>query len=270
VGSSFELETAVRRTGSDAFEGNVDPSWWVARGPHGGYLSAIILRALTETLDNPSRPVRSFTTHFASAPKEGAIEIETRVERAGRSMSFLAARTTQGDSVVALTLAAFSDSRAGFDFDDSVMPEAPSPEEGFKVPAEGTGIPSFLGKFDMRWTMGGPPYSGSPEAVVGGWIRLEPPTVADAPVVACLLDAWAPAIFPRATQRVLCPTIDLTMHFRNDLPLAGAAADDFLLGRFSSKLSRDGFFEEDGELWSKDGVLIAQSRQLALALTPDA
>jgi len=44
------------------------------------------------------------------------------------------------------------------------------------------------------------------------------------------------------------------------LPLPG----DWVLARFASRLSRDGFIEEDGEIWSRDGWLIAQSRQLAL------
>jgi hypothetical protein len=35
---------------------------------------------------------------------------------------------------------------------------------------------------------------------------------------------------------------------------------------FRSGLAHDGFFEEDGELWSADGRLLAQCRQLALLL----
>jgi hypothetical protein len=67
---------------------------------------------------------------------------------------------------------------------------------------------------------------------------------------------------------VVAPTIDLTMHFRTAFPLEGAQAEDFYLGRYGARLGRDGFFEEDGELWDKNGRLIAQSRQLALALMP--
>nr|MBA3370235.1 thioesterase family protein [Thermoleophilaceae bacterium] len=35
---------------------------------------------------------------------------------------------------------------------------------------------------------------------------------------------------------------------------------------FRTGLVRDGFFEEDGELWAPDGTLVAQSRQLGLLL----
>ena len=37
-----------------------------------------------------------------------------------------------------------------------------------------------------------------------------------------------------------------------------------VLARFTSSTSAGGFFEEDGALWSPDGTLLAQSRQLAL------
>jgi hypothetical protein len=35
---------------------------------------------------------------------------------------------------------------------------------------------------------------------------------------------------------------------------------------FRSSTAREGFWEEDGELFARGGALLAQSRQLALAL----
>jgi acyl-CoA thioesterase len=58
------------------------------------------------------------------------------------------------------------------------------------------------------------------------------------------------------------PTIDLTIHFRAPLPID----DGLLLARFRTRLVRDGFFEEDGQLWAPDGTLVAQSRQLGLLI----
>ena len=62
------------------------------------------------------------------------------------------------------------------------------------------------------------------------------------------------------------PTIDLTIHFREPLPLVGAQSDDWSLGVFCSSHARAGFIEEDGEIWSSDGILLAQARQLALLI----
>jgi acyl-CoA thioesterase len=265
---TFSAATSLQRVDNDTYEATIDPAWWVVRGPHGGYLSSLILRALTMSLDDPDRHIRSFTTHFVAAPAEGSLQIATTVERSGKSMTAMSARVTQEGRVIAIALAAFSVVWGDFTFDDSQMPSCPSPEESFPVPIEGDHVPAFLGNFDMRWCLGSPPFSGADEALVGGWFRLRPPDTADAIVVATLMDAWAPAVFPVATEPLVAPTIDLTIHFRTQLPLEGAGPDDFYLGRFSSRLASEGFFEEDGELWSAGGRLIAQSRQLALTILP--
>jgi acyl-CoA thioesterase len=60
------------------------------------------------------------------------------------------------------------------------------------------------------------------------------------------------------------PTIDLTVHFRASLPSPGARPDEFCLAVFQSQRAHQGFLEESGEIWSRDGVLLAQSRQLAV------
>jgi acyl-CoA thioesterase len=68
---------------------------------------------------------------------------------------------------------------------------------------------------------------------------------------------------PRSELGAGVPTVDLTVHFRAAWP-ADLDPSDFALVVFRSRLARDGFVEEDGEVWTRSGVLLAQSRQLAL------
>lgn len=265
--SSFREDTAVVRTPDGAYEAQISEGWWVVRGPHGGYLASILLRALTETVGDEDRSPRSLTVHYAAAPKVGPVRIETEVIRSGRSLSTVSARMTQDGKSVAVAVAAFSTPWSGFDYTDVTMPETIPPDQGFPV-HEAEGVPPFIKQFHMMGTFGAVPFSGAERAKLGGWFRLAEPNVADPVVVATLMDAWPPVVFPVATEPLVAPTVDLTIHFRSPLPHPGAEPDDYYLGVFWSHLARDGFFEEDGELWSKDGVLLAQSRQLALTLTP--
>jgi acyl-CoA thioesterase len=119
--------------------------------------------------------------------------------------------------------------------------------------------------YSVRTALGEEAFSGgAPNS--GVWIRAREPRLLDAPLAAAILDAWFPAPFVRLARPVLAPTIDYTVHFRTPLPPPGAEPEDAYLAVFSSGLARHGFVEEDGELWSADGVLLAQSRQLALLL----
>jgi acyl-CoA thioesterase len=256
----FDTDTAVRRVADGEFEAEIaNRRWWVARGPNGGFVAAIVLRALTEALGDPRRPPRSLTVHYPSAPDVGKLSIAVRVERSGRSTAYLSARATQGDRVVALALAAFSSSFPGPDFQTATMPEAPPPEEVESLALPGA--PVFTENFDYRFAIGGAPFLEGDEAITGGWLGLKEPHVLDAPLAAALTDAWPPAIFWLLDNFAVVPTVDLTIHFREPLPLEGDG--DLVLARFEARRGRDGLWDENGELWSRDGRLLVQSRQLA-------
>ena len=68
------------------FAADVSPDWRAGRGPHGGYLAAMLLRALIETVADPLRAPRSLTIHYARAPQPGAVTIASyhRARRAVR------------------------------------------------------------------------------------------------------------------------------------------------------------------------------------------
>jgi acyl-CoA thioesterase len=174
---------------------------------------------------------------------------------------------TQQGRLLALALAAFSAPREGPSFQHARMPEVAAPERC--EPAAGPGalrLPIHE-RYDTRWAIGGRPFAGAPEALCGGWIRLAEPRIADALAVAAFADALPPAPYSWAHPEAPLgpvPTIDLTVHFRGTLPLPGARPGDFRLAVFRAREGREGFFEEDGEIWTQDGVLVAQSRQLAI------
>ncbi len=262
----FDRDTAVSALGDGVYSGRIDRGWWVFAGPNGGYVGAILLRALEAAVGDPSRAARSLTIHYTARPEEGRVEVHTRVERAGRSLTTVSARMLQDERLVALALAAFSKSREGLEFQHGEMPEVIPPEEASPLaPPSATSV-SIRERFDSRFAYGAQIGSQSDRAETGGWIRLAEPRRVDASLVVAFADGWPPSLFSHLARGPTrgVPSVDLTVHFRCTLPLASAKPDDFTLVTFRTRVVREGFFEEDGELWSRDGRLLAHSRQLAI------
>ena len=266
-GRRFSSDTAVTPAGPGAFVAEIHERWWVGRGPNGGYLAAIILRALEAFVGDPERAPRSLTVHFLAVPAAGPVRIECSVERAGRALSTLSARMVQGGTVTALALAAFSAPWPGIAYANAAMPEV-EPAEALDRLRAGGDVPPFAQNFDMRWAIGPAPFGAADRALAGGWLRFAEPAVLDAVAAAAFMDAWIPSVFARTDGPVGAPTIDYTVHFRAALPRAGTGPNAFHLVRFSSTTAAEGFWEEDGLMWGPDGTLLAQSRQLALVLPP--
>lgn len=258
----FDADTAVSEIGPGRYRGSFDRRWWIVQGPNGGIVAAVILRALTAAVDDPDRRVRSLTIHYTAPPQEGDVEVQTEVVRRGGALTTVAGRLVQGGQVMALALAAFSRDRKGFDFDETRMPDVPAWDATERVLRDPATAPPITEQYDLRPTIGAPPFSGADEARTGGWIAFAEPRPLDDLALAAMSDGWLPAVFVRATTFVAAPTIDLTIHFRAAVP----EGTEHCLGVFSSTLGAHGFWEEDGELWSPDGRLLVHSRQLALAI----
>ncbi|WP_436795313.1 acyl-CoA thioesterase [Actinospongicola halichondriae] len=267
--SRFATDTAVESVtiadDGSTYRATIDRSWWIMRGPNGGYLAAIIARALRAEIAGTGQRLRSMTLHYLRAPAEGPCEVVVTVERRGRTLTSLSVRLVQDGVVMVLGLAATAVDREGPSFADLPMPAVAPPEaDAPRVePPVGISIP-MRDHYEMQSRLGPDRWSGeiADEAVTGGWIRLAEGDPVDDVVVAALTDAWTPAIFNRCADRLGVPTIDLTIHFRDEPPEQA----DWSFVRFTSRHAAGGYVEEDGEVWSSDGRLLAQSRQLAVEL----
>lgn len=270
--SRFDRDTALTSLGDGRCAGRIDPGWWIERGPNGGYIAAIVLRGLALAVDDPSRTPRSLTVHYLAPPGEGPCEMQTRVERTGRRVTFVTGRLVQGERLLALSMAAFAVSMDGPVFADIAMPDALPLDRAELLPPSQTpsgNVSPMRERYEQRWALGGQPFTSSPVAVVGGYIRFadEVRRPIDHLAVTAFADAWIPSVFARFPQPMGIPTVDLTVHFRAPLPHPTMTDHDFCLVAFRSQVAAEGFVEEDGEVWSPDGILLAHSRQLA-ALAP--
>lgn len=263
--SKFERDTSVTEVGPGTFEAHVNRDWWIVFGPNGGFLAAMLVKAMDATVDDQTRVPRSLTVHYTRPPAEGPVRITTTIERAGRTLTTMTARMEQDGRLIALALAGYSTARvAAIEFSDVPAPAVPMPEELDRVEAR-RDLPPFTRQWDMRPAIGVPPFSAHEgSTLTGGWIKPLDEHPVDAALVAQISDAWLPAVFLRLTGPDAVPTIDLTIHFRGELPLPA----DYVLVTFETRLSGAGFVEEDGLIWSRDGRLIAHSRQLALLQAP--
>jgi acyl-CoA thioesterase len=282
--TAFARATAVVPQGDGHYAAAVDAGWEAPTGPNGGYLAAILVRALeAEAAPGGERRLRSLTVHYLRTAQTGPLDLEVRTVRAGRRLASATVTARQDGREVLLGLAAFAVpdlaaagtwAPAAPDAGAPPAPDAPAvPVEAYRADAGAwvapmPGMPSITNQLRLSPRIGGLPFAGRTprpgQAVeTGGWIGSPEDQPIDAAYVAQLTDFWWPPALGALDGPAAAPTIDLTIHFRADLPLGGLPAAP-VLGRYASSAAQGGLVEEDGTLFLPDGRLLAQSRQLAL------
>ncbi len=265
----FDRYIDATPTGDGTWNINIAPDWHVTVGPNGGYIAAILLRALRCELDFPQ--TRTITTHFLSASTAGPAELFTHIEKKGRTLTTATARLVQNNRTVAMAMATFGSARESeLQFIDIVRPVV---EDASDIPVVKRMNPAmdshspFRDQYDQRLAIGPLAPTFSDKARVGGWTRFRENRLFDDEAILAISDSWFPSIRARKTgETVHAPTVDHTVHFMTSLPMEDAMIDDFVLVEFATDVAQQGYLIENGSIWSKSGLLLAQSRQLAVIL----
>jgi acyl-CoA thioesterase len=222
---------------------------------NGGFMLATCLKALDQVLPFPD-PI-AVSAFFLRPGTPGPMVIRTERIRSGQTTAFGAAHLLQGGKEVLRVTTAFSDlSGVTPQYTGAMPPKLPDPGDCQQLTGI-TGI-TMARRFSFRapavpgWLRGKP--SGDPSTEF--WMRFADGRPADTLTLPFIVDAAPPAVLELGAGG--STTIELTVHVR------ARPAPGWLACRVSTRQVSGGYHEEDFEAWDSAGVLVAQSRQLAL------
>jgi acyl-CoA thioesterase len=271
--SDLALATAVTPLGEGRYACHLDASWSALAGINGGILLAILSRVV-EAEVGEGRTLRTLQVQFMRPPKATDAEVQIELLRTGARATNARVRMVQGDRVILEGLATAM--TGGLREIARWSPPAPevAPADDVASPTmDDPRMPAIAERMTYSPRIGPAPLSGTPlepgePARTGGWLRLKGDQRIDAAALAFFADAWWPAALGPIDVMAFNPTVDLTFHLRTSLPPEGLDPQPILLD-IRTEASLEGLVEEDVRLFTADGTLLAQSRQLAITLTPE-
>jgi hypothetical protein len=134
-----------------------------------------------------------------------------------------------------------------------------SPVEGtFAVPYIPNVTPVFVRNFDLHWTEGDFPFTGSKDAVVGGYCRHRTKATGVEAIVG-LADAWPAPVLPLLNRPAPASSVRWTLHIVGELP---ADPNAWCWLRSSAITAGGGYATMKMHLHGPDLGLIAWGEQL--------
>ncbi|MBC2902923.1 thioesterase family protein [Streptomyces cupreus] len=265
--SEFDRDTALTRREPGVYDIDLSAGWTIINAVNGGYLLAVLGRALADAL--PHADPFTISAHYLTASQPGPAVVRTSVVRTGRTLSTgqasLFQYDEQGREVERIrVLASYGDlDTLPDDVRTTAKPPAIPPmdqcfgpqDSPAPVPGSSAITERLMIKLDpstLGWALGAPSGKGEMRA----WFGLADGRDADPFSLLLAVDALPPTAFELGIKGWV-PTVELTVHVRSR-PAQGP-----LRVSITTRNLAGGFLEEDAEVWDSAGRLVAQSRQLA-------
>jgi acyl-CoA thioesterase len=251
--------------GDSNWMGRTSPDYWAFIGPFGGATAATILRAL---IDHPQRagdPL-ALTVNFCALIAEGDFDLDIRLVKANRSTQHWSVEMSQnGADVVTLATAVFAERRPSWSHQQAIFPKS-TPAEDI-APYTKVAAP-WVKQYDFRFVEGEPKFTGAPAAIPQNafsklWIGDRVPRQIDMLSLMSMSDAFFGRVFHARQQLVPFGTVALTTYFHATAEEIAAEGISRVLATADAKIFHGSYGDQDGELWSPNGRLLATTTQMA-------
>jgi acyl-CoA thioesterase len=262
----FDRATAVTAMGDGGFQGRTSDAYWNFNGAFGGATAATMLRAVMEHPRRAGTPL-AITVNFCAPVAKGEFAIAVHEVRSNRSTQHWSMELSQaGIGVAAIATAVLAQRRETWEHHAARMPAVAPPEGLPLLPTQG--MMAWLQNYEFRFPAGMPRLAdatpdtepGSAKSLV--WISERRPRPLDFLSLLAFADTFFGRIFHVRGAIFPIGTVSMTTYFHVDAGDLAAVGSGPILGDADGRVFTKGFSDQIGDLWSRDGRLLATSHQI--------
>jgi hypothetical protein len=263
----LDQSLALEPRGDHLWHSPSSPLYWNAIGPFGGWIGAMLLHAVLSEPQARGDPV-ALQAQFIGPLRQAPFLLRTTCVRQNRTTAFWRSEILQAreegaaEAVCAHASITLSDWRDTFTLADATMPLVPPADTLPPPPPRRTRTPAFIARYDYRMVTG-PMLSGADNMNSLLWLRDTPPRTLDAIALTGLCDTPFPSLWLRRTEPVMITTLVYNIFFRTSRDGLAAAGARHVLIDSSCDVGAAGFYDQNSNVWSDAGQLLAQTQQLA-------
>ena len=254
----FDRDIKLTETAPSVYAGAISENWLINKNPNGGYLMAILARAMTDKSEKKSTPI--ITANYISRCRPGGIEVRVEEISVSKQFSRYEARLFQDGAEKIRAFGTFADenSDCAINRNETSPPALAQRDACIGMPP----IPGFT-VFDNLDLLLDPHCAGWLQgkridtSENRGWFRFRETRRHDIFSVLQIIDSMPPAAFASQGVTAWVPTIELSVSIR------AIPETEWLRCKLRTRHITCGLLEADAEVWDETGTLAAISRQIA-------
>jgi len=259
----FDQDILFKPGESFSFSGHITDNWSINGVPDGGYLMAILAKAMMHHSDMKSTPI--ITANFLNRCEPGDAKVTIEKMSASRQFKRFQGSLWQKGKEKIRAFGTFADenNECFVESSEASCHEIAELEKCVSVPEISNY--TLFSRMDIRldpactgWWYG--KLSDTSESK--GWIKFKKSRSFDILSILLIADSFPPAVLSSQGMVAWVPTIELSVNIRK-IPTT-----DWLKCSFRTRFITCGLLEEDGDIWDQKGELIAISRQIAQYRSP--